>query len=427
MSGHVVVVGLGTAGAAAAAFCARAGLQVTGIDAQPLDATGARWVNGVPAWTFDAVGIERPSGPELRGPSTPFHLVAGWDGPRITTDSMLEVDMRHYTRRLLDMAAGCGAVLRPGLRVTGIEGATVHTQAGTLTASWIIDATGHAGLNLLGAPKADPDTLCVAAQGVFAVTDPQAARDWLAAHQAADGEAVCFSGVAGGYSIVNVRVHGRHVSILTGSIPALGHPSGTSLLRTFVETNPWVGEQAFGGSRSIPLRRPLECVGWGRTVALGDAGRMVFAAHGSGIAQQLLAARQLAEVLSSGGDPWMFNAAWQRAHGGLLASADLLRRATTDLSPTDLRAMVERRVLSPALSADAMAQRPSRPPVGALLRALRGLAKLPGPARALLPALAKGPLVEAHYRRYPERPSQLWRWCRQLERLTGQPTWYPPQ
>ena len=47
-----------------------------------------------------------------------------------------------------------------------------------------------------------------------------------------------FTGVAGGYSIVNVRRYGDRVYLLTGSIPADGQPSGKQLLDRFVTIYP---------------------------------------------------------------------------------------------------------------------------------------------------------------------------------------------
>ena len=54
------------------------------------------------------------------------------------------------------------------------------------------------------------------------------------AHEVGEDETLCFSGVAGGYSILNVRFAHGEVSLLTGSIPADGHVSGLELLRSFV-------------------------------------------------------------------------------------------------------------------------------------------------------------------------------------------------
>ena len=56
----VVVVGAGTAGAAAAAFCAERGLKTICVERAPLDRAGAAWVNGVPAWAFSRAGLAQP-------------------------------------------------------------------------------------------------------------------------------------------------------------------------------------------------------------------------------------------------------------------------------------------------------------------------------------------------------------------------------
>ena len=117
MKPHVVVLGLGTAGAAVAALCARRGLQVTGVDRQPLDATGARWVNGVPAWVFDAVRLDPPRPPEHLGGQEPFHLIAGWDGPRMTLKGVQDVDMRALTTRLLAQPPVAALLSRAALRL----------------------------------------------------------------------------------------------------------------------------------------------------------------------------------------------------------------------------------------------------------------------------------------------------------------------
>jgi len=422
MSPHVIVLGLGTAGAAVAACCARRGLRVSGVDSKALDATGARWVNGVPGWAFDAAGLPRPEAPELLGGSVPYHLVAGWDGPRMTSTSVLEVDMRALTARLLDDARARGATLHGNTRVRRIDDHLVQLDGAgpdTLQGGVIVDATGLAGLGLLRVRPEPREDLCVAEQGVFSIADPAGAAAFLARHQVREQEVVCFTGVAGAYSIANLRVHGDEVGVLTGSLPGLGFASGVELMRTVREAHPWIGERRYGGSRAIPLGRPLDVVGWGRRVAIGDAANMVWAPHGSGIAQQLLAAELLAHTLAEGGDPWSFNVAWQRRYGALLASADLLRRGTSRLDPGWLPAMIRRRILSPELAADAMVQRPTRPPPRALLRAARGLAREPRVARAIVPALLRGLLLEAHYRRYPERPSGLLAWRAQRRRVDG--------
>jgi flavin-dependent dehydrogenase len=417
----IVVVGLGTAGAASAAFLARAGLPVVALDRRVVTEAGAGWVNGVPGWAFDAVGLERPSGDELHAPEAPFHLRAGWSGPQVTLRSPLDVDMRRFTARLLQAATANGATLLDEVVVHKVHEQHLQTSQGDLAFSVLVDASGHHGLQALRARPVDRTDLCAASQSVHRVVDRAGAEAWLRRQGARDGEVVCASGVAGGYSIVNVRVSGDRVAVLTGSIPALGHRSGVELLRDLLGQEPWIGERVSGGSRVIPLRRATEVIGWGRRVALGDSAGMVFTAHGSGIAQQLLAARLLAGHLGAGKDPWTFNVSWQRRYGGLLASTDLQRRASATLTVDELSSLLQHRVLSEDMAGQALAQHQARPSFIDTLRAVGGLAKLPRLARRMIPMLAVQPWIHEHYRRYPSRPTELEAWGRRLERLTGQP------
>jgi menaquinone-9 beta-reductase len=106
MQPDVVIVGAGTAGAAAAALLAERGLRVVCLEQRALDEAGARWVNGVPEWTFDESGIEPPRGEELRGRGHAFHIVSGWGPQRVVLreQELLEVDMRLLVARLQQRA-----------------------------------------------------------------------------------------------------------------------------------------------------------------------------------------------------------------------------------------------------------------------------------------------------------------------------------
>lgn len=418
---RLAIVGLGTAGAAAAALASARGLDVVGLDAAPLGETGARWLNGVPAWAFEEAGLATPTGPELCGADATFHLVGGWGPHRVTLRGPLEVDMRHLTSRLQSLAADQGARLCGDTRVTSFGPGFVETTAGRVEADVVLDASGLSGLNLMRQPRIPREDLCVAEQGVFALADPSGARNFLSDNRAQPGEVVCYSGVAGGYSIVNVRVdlHEGEVAILTGSIPALGFPSGPRLVASFRERNPWVGDRVLGGSRAIPLQRPWTCIGRGTHASIGDSAGMVHSAHGSGIAMQLLAARLLADTLASGGSAWDYNVAWQRRWGGLLAGADAQRRFVQSLSTQTVSALIEGGVLSAELLQGPLQQRPPRPPPAALLRAGAGVWRTPHVLRRLVPALVRGEALEQHYRRYPSEESALPRWRRRLEALAG--------
>ena len=417
----VVVLGLGTAGAAAAALCAARGLTVLGLDARPLDQAGARWVNGVPRWAFEAAGLPAPAEPELRGEGHRFHIVAGWGPERVTVQDhgVMEVDMRHLVARLQGLARDAGADLRGGVRARGREGDVLQTDDGPIAARVIVDASGLAGPNLLGRPRPVAAELCVAAQEVRAVRDAQAAAAFLAAHGVAEGETLCFTGVEGGYSIVNVRVEGDEVGVLTGSIPALGFPSGRALLDRFLEDQPWVGDRVFGGARAIPLSAPATRLAAGNVALLGDAASQVFAMHGSGIAAGMLAARLLADTLADGGTPDDYNWKWQRQWGGLLAGAQDFARFSRDLTTDDVRTLIRSGLMNEAMVRDGLAQRPPSLDPRTLPTLALGLARAPRLGARVLPVAARMEALRALYAAYPRDPARVPAWERWLGRVRG--------
>ncbi|GEM_PF-3072987 len=154
MSGawDVVVIGAGTAGAAAGLHCARQGLRTLVLDRGDLDTAGARWVNGVARAAFLEADVGVPEPPELRGEGEPMHLVAGWDGPLMAVDhDVLEVDMRLLGARLRAMAREAGAELRGGVAVRGWhdrDAGRLDTSAGPLEAQYVVDASGLKSVGL---------------------------------------------------------------------------------------------------------------------------------------------------------------------------------------------------------------------------------------------------------------------------------------
>ncbi len=418
----VAVVGAGTAGAAAAALCARAGMRVVCLERGSLDGAGARWANGVVAKDFDEAGFDRPKGDELLAPGGRFHLVAGHGPERITVPEhgLIEVDMRHLVARLQQRARDASAELVDDVTVQALVDGKLVTSAGSITVDTVVDAAGLSGPNLLRSPPVPARHLCVAAQHVRRVVDMDKARDFFASHKVPMGEVVCFTGIAGGFSIVNVRCHGDHVGILTGSIAGDRYPSGTQLLDSFCAEQPWIGDRVFGGARAIPIRRPFDRIADGRIAAIGDAACQVFPAHGSGIGVGMVAARFLADTLSRGGTPHDYAVAWQRAKGGLLASYDLLRRTSELLSRDELAAMMISGLMSPELARAGMEQRlPSLGPVQAGRLAVAS-ARHPRLAAKVAKSVPRVLATRAHYRRYPPSPADLRTWSRRIARIFGE-------
>lgn len=398
-------------------------MSVVCLDRAQIDSAGARWVNGVPAHSFVEAGIDPPSGDEDRGGGHRFNLIAGYGPHRLAIDghAVLEVDMRLLVRRLQELARRYGAALIGGVSARGVDDAGLVTDAGTVKATWIIDASGLNAAGLLDQPGVAPEHLCAAAQEVREVVDAGAARAFFARYDVEFGDVACFTGVAGGYSIINVRADESTVGILTGSIPADGHPSGRRLLDSFVADQPWIGERIFGGSRAIPLRRPYDRLTDGRVGLLGDAGCQVFPGHGSGIGPGLIAARTIADQLARGAGLEGYAVHWQRKYGGLMASYDLFRRFSQRLADGELERMMVAGIMDPSLAIAGLEQRLPRPALDTILGKIAALARAPGLATRLGAVGARMAAANALYARYPEHPAQLPAWSRRIARVFGDP------
>lgn len=414
----VAIVGAGTAGAAAAAACAGLGLGVLCVDRRALEDSGARWVNGVTAGAFEQAGLTVPEGEELLGRGEPFHMVAGWGPQRVVVEGhdLLDVDMRRLVMRLQRQASQRGATLIGDCQVQGVDGDLLRTNRGNVRARWLVDASGLSG-TLREQKPVHRTHLCAAAQEVRECSDPAGARAYFERHGVPLGQTLCFTGIAGGYSILNVHCDGDTVSILTGSIPGDGHVSGSRILERFVQAEPWVGRRLFGGSRAIPLRRPRDRLSHKNVALLGDAACQVFPAHGSGIGPGLIAARVLAEELAAGRGVRGYNVRWQREHGGLLASYDLMRRFSQSLSLSEIEQLMGGGLFHPALLRAGLDQEVARPTVSMLPALARGIAGAPRLGRRLGVLIAKMTAVRALYARYPEKPEKLSAWSGRVDRL----------
>jgi flavin-dependent dehydrogenase len=255
------------------------------------------------------------------------------------------------------------------------------------------------------------------------VTDRAAAEAFFEKHGVATGEVLGLIGVAGGYSVLNLRLHhgGATMGILTGSIPSLGFPSGKTLLDEFVRDHAWVGQRVFGGSGAIPLCRAHDRLADDRVALLGDAACQVFPAHGSGVGAGLLAARLLADTLAGGGSLRDYEVAWQRRHGGLFAFFDVFRRWNQNVDGETLgRAIGLGLVDAEALRAGIDQVLP-RPSLGTILRKARALVGEPALAGSLALTVARSAAVRTMYARYPRRPERVAGWGRRIDWLLGEP------
>lgn len=419
----VAVIGAGTSGAAAALQCARRGLSVICVDQRPLGAAGANWINGVAGSMFDEADVAQPCGAERSGEPEAFHLLAG-RGPSkvvIRDHDLLDVDMGLLVLRLQQLAADAGAELRGGVRVLGLDdGGLVVADGEPVRARWYVDAAGLAGPRLLAQPTLPATDLCAAAQQTRLVANRDQALSYLAGFGVAEGETMSFSAVAGGYSIVNCRLAGDRVFVLTGSVPAQGHPPGQRLIDELVAQQSWIGPALAGGKRSVPLHRPRNRIADDRVALLGDSACQVYAAHGSGIGTGLIAARVLAEELAAGRGTRSYARRWMRTWGWQLASADLVRRFTQNMELEQVARMFDSGLLSEPIARSTLMQRQSDALVAASGQALPVTRRDPKLAVRLTPVLARAAAARALYAGYPASDAGLRAWSAAADRLLGE-------
>jgi len=414
----VAIVGAGTSGAAAARYFAERGARVVCGERRPLDQAGARWVNGVTRAALAEAQIDLPRSARFGDPH-PFHLITASGRVSVREHDVIDIDMRALVALLQDQAQAAGATLVGATTVRGRDGDTLVTDRGRVRARWLVDASGLAGARLLDQPTIAVDHLCAAAQAVYEVADRDAARAWFLGHGVPPGEVYGRLGLAGGFSILNVRLHGDAdtVGILTGSIPSLGFPSGKAMLDELVRTQPWIGRRVFGGSGAIPLRRPYDRLATGNVALLGDAACQVFPAHGSGIGAGMLAAKLLSDTLAAGGTLRDYEVAWHRRWGGLFAAYDAFRRWNQTLDPALLDALMAAGVIDAITARAGLDQTMPRLSFAALAPKARAL----GRQRALLPGLAKvaARVGAAHLLSaiYPRDARALGPWSRGMARV----------
>lgn len=427
----VVVVGAGTAGLQAALQLAKTGRSVVVLERRSEGKSGARWCNGTSAWQFERAGLEPPKPPELRAHGGAAHMVSPTGAHRFTIDQspIGDADMRLLVDRLQHDAELVGVDIRWGvtdIELRSIRGRPTSVRAlqGTdpiaLAARLFVDASGLAGIlrnqdPVLAArcPDVGPADLCSAQQLILEIDDVDGARRYLDDHGAAPGDAVVAVGIEGGYSTVNVTVEASldEVSVLTGTIPALGHATGPALLKATRAAHPWMGATVFGGGGTIPLRRTYDRFTAPGIALVGDAACQVFPGHGSGIGFGLLAGKVLAEATAGRDDPgsedalWGYQARYLREFGATLAGYDAIRRMSTRLGPEGVEELFATGIFSPALVLPGLEQKVGLMGPRDTVAAARALASRPGIAKIVVPALAAMGTAKAVYRAYPASPS----------------------
>lgn len=449
----VVVLGAGTAGAAAAAFLSEAGLRAALLDTRPLDQAGACWVNAVPYWFYDAAGLDRPVSPEdVAPPDGALRMlpVSGGKGFEIRPAPAPTVDMALLVRRLHRRAVASGVHCFAPVRdlvaelvgprpvaVTGIhEPGDAAPRRFRLEARLFVDATGWTGFLRGLVPTLRRDCpvptgrdLCAALQEDCELADPEGAQAFLAARDMRPGDVAGWVGVRGGFSTRMVHVHGdlAHAGLLIGASGDGRNGTAAALMARLKADHPFVGRGIRGGGGMIPVRRPFDRLVAPGVALVGDAACQVFPGHASGVGMGLVAARMLADAIASGDDPgaiealWGYAARFQRTHGPILGAFDVFRRMAWDMPESDVQALTDCGFVGPGMTQVALSQRLGPVPLGELISIARGALRRPDLAARMALIGPRMAAVAAAYKAYPADPDPglLARWSRALGTAAG--------
>ncbi len=433
----IVVLGAGPAGAASALFLAEAGFRVALVEQREFAKAGPSWVNGVHPEGFAKVGLAAPQGDEVELADFPVSFFSENFAERldVSASGFTNVRMRPFVDRLQRSAFAAGVTGFGNARVANFEfqddrpvalrlEVREAAEAGGIIeigAQLFVDATGLA-VALTGRVPAfiadvgetDDSDYCTALQQNCHVKDRAGASRFLSELGVKPGTLISILGTQGGYSTLSIQLSPdlTEVGILAGSIKDARFLTGTQMVKKFIAGHPWVGEKIHSGGGTIPLRHPLHALSAPGVAVVGNAANQVFSVHGSGVMPSIQAARLLADAVRGAADPgdaavlWRYTATFQKSLGAMLASYNVFRRFSQNLTSSEIAKMFRYGLMNEAMMLAGIRQ---VMPEGSLTSALSILAtgvRDPVFAANLVRSLARMPLVYLHYQNFPEVPDR---------------------
>ncbi|MEW5736959.1 MAG: NAD(P)/FAD-dependent oxidoreductase [Thermodesulfobacteriota bacterium] len=430
----VLIAGAGPAGLTCARMLAEQGLSVTVVEKGEREGFGAPWINDTDISSFSRYGLTEP-GPEALpfDPSRPARLhsvddqvcsaKAGIRGYAIRMDTYqkeLLAEAERKGARILFRTAAL-SVLGDGTRATGLAVTDPDGNEQYLAARCVVLACGGSSRVLSSLPDyLDLDLHMEDCDWVSAVQEVWTLKKrntnaLVREGRLFDNAMVAYCGMpgAGAFStlLYQMDLSRGIIGVLGGSKTRMGGVRGpASIIREFLGRFPVANRKLYGGGREIPLRYAADSLVSDGLVLLGDAGRCVCPANGSGTVSAMITAafcaRALAPVLKRGDAPtrknlWDMNVSFHTGLGAIYAGYYITMRTTSKLKEEDVQRLIKRKVIGIGDFYQAHENRPvALGPVEALQRLARGIG-VPGP---VLSVAGRGPvimLMMRHYRSYP--------------------------
>ena len=435
----LIVAGAGVAGCMVAQRTAAQGYKVLVLDRQPLADLGHTWVNGVERGVFSRVGIPEPSGEETMPSPLSSRLMSpsGKHYIETTASPTMEVRMHVFTRRLLSSATDAGAEFRettpvkaPLLekdRVVGVETASGEE----IPSRVVVDASGWEAVLRHGLPESSPipreieeDCLVTAWRELRSFGHDEAG-DVPRKLDIPPDISITRAGWRGGYSVLTLHWEPREgiLDILVGYRKTASREAAGEFVERFFIEKGLGGERIYGGGGLIPSRRSLDALVDNGFLLAGDSACMLIPAHGSGVANSLIAGDMAAKTITrclekedtSREALWEYAATYQRGRGSIMAYFDATRGISDNMKPEDMDKLIGYVMTPGDVEAGLNAE-----PLGIDLRdALRRLRSLRHPIfTARFANLGRTALkLRKVYQEYPQRydPRELEEWRKKVK------------
>ncbi|MFC1848714.1 hypothetical protein ACFL27_00775 [candidate division CSSED10-310 bacterium] len=427
----VAVVGAGPAGCFFSGEAAKLGLKVVLMEKKKRAAFGHPWTDDVERAVFAQVGLPVPPTSEWDHPPAPSIALSATGSQRkyLGSADVIPLAMVPFIQRLASEAQQAGVNIIDDALVSNLQFKNhkleklSYYRAGqkhALSAKIFIDASGINGIlrkqsgfdGRLGDELSDHD-ICSAFRGTI-YPEQQILLDFAARHKYEGHINYALLASRGSYSVQNLLLDldQGSLDILIGFKKSFGRLAGQEVQQFLTEAG-LEKYKIHGGGGFIPIRQSLDQLVDHNFMIIGDAACQVLAAHGSGVASALIAAKMAAataaRVLEKGEADlhslWPYNCEYQRGRGALMAYFRGSQILTESLRPEDAAWLIGSGLVTTSDFENINSGQPINPVAGLPSR-IAAIIRRP---KFCLDVLKRGVLANtlmAHYRTYPLQPDK---------------------
>ena len=440
MKYDVIIAGAGIAGASAAYFIADKGFKVLLTDVKPFDRAGDKPCgDALGKHHLDELNLPYPQGSELEGIVKGIDIYSPYEDMKYRVlGEGFEINRVEFTKRFIKAAQDRGAdylpetqVMKPLVKDSKVIGAILWSRnkgSWEVSSRLLIDATGMSRALVRRLPadwpirdEVRPQDTNVAYREIRKIKEPPEEPEILRIY-------VSKEKAPGGYWwFFPYSLKDGLVNVGLGVQGGKGYPHPKGQLYKVINERPEFRDSLVieSGGAAVPTRRPINTLVWEGIAVVGDSAYTVNPIHGGGKGSAMLSSWCLSRALEEGpssdvwgtNDLWGTNKCYMERYGAKQAALDIFRYFLQELSDDDLeygmrkkiikeedlntvslKGDLELTIVDKAMRLLAGLRRPS------LLIRLRGVAEYMNRVKQL-------------YMNYPDKPSELNDWVKEVKNL----------